>query len=140
MFELIKIVHFLSIVAGIGAGVANIVAGARLKFSQPEQAKTVGAFRMTMAQISTVGLIGLWLTGLAMIAMSGTEFATSSEAFQWKIAAVVVLSIISATSNTIVFRAKRAGKPPNFMHLSRLGMSAQLFAIAALILAVFAFS
>ena len=140
MFELIKIVHFLSIVVGIGAGMANLVAGARLKFSQPEQAKTVAAYRVTMAQISTIGLIGLWLTGLAMMAMSGADFVAYGAVFQWKIGAVVVLSIISATSNTMVFRAKRAGKPPNFMYLSRLGMGAQICAIAALILAVFAFS
>lgn len=140
MLELLKIIHFLSFAAGIGAGLANMVSAAYLHALPAEAAPKALAFRLALSKISTVGLILLWLTGLTLIWIEhGTEILLST-AFLWKMAAVLALTAILIAINLNISRARASGTPPDPEKMKRLGLSAQVASITALCLAVVAFS
>lgn len=139
MFEVLKIIHFLSFSVAIGAGVSNLVLGTRLASFPPQAMPPLGGFRLLLGKLSTIGLVLLWLTGLSMIA-SANGMAVNSTLFALKITAVVGLTILSIIANMTVAKAKKVAAPPDANLMKRLGLGSQAFAILALMLAVFAFA
>ncbi len=136
----LKIIHFLSFSVAIGAGTASLISVRALASLPPDAMPTVGRFRKMLGMLSTMGLAFLWGTGLAMImGFQGTAIF-SDAAFQWKMAAVVVLTLISAAANFETMRAMMQGRPPNGALLVRYTIGAQIAGIAALVLAVISFS
>ena len=139
MFELLKIVHFLSFSVAIGAGVSNLALGARLATFPSEAMPTLGAFRLLLGKLSTVGLALLWITGLLMTAGSWGAGIYGTPAFLGKLAAVLVLTGFSIMANLTVAQAKRAGAAPDPLRMKRLAQGALTMAVLAVILAVVAF-
>ena len=140
MLELLKIIHFLAFTIAIGAGMASLVSVLALSRLPPDTQPTVGKFRKKLGMISSIGLGFLWATGLAMIMFFHGPALFSNSAFLWKMAAVVILTLISAAANFEVMRSMMQSRPPNGQLLVRLTIGAQISGIAALILAVFAFT
>ena len=139
MLELLKIIHFLSFSAAIGVGLANIMAGRRLLPLPVEAMPKAGAYRMALGKVTTVCLALLWLSGIGLIAMVGTE-VFSNGLFLLKLAVVVVLTVISTIANLTIINARKAGAPPDAARMKRLGHAGPGVAILALILAVLAFN
>lgn len=140
MFELLKMIHFLSFSIAIGAGISSLVLAARLAGFPPQAMPQLGGFRLILGRLSTIGLLLLWLTGIAMIAATGGLKVFDNQVFLWKLGAVSVLTLFSITANVMVAKAKKAAKPPDARLMKRLGYWSQAMAILALTLAVVAFS
>lgn len=70
MFELLKIIHFLSFSLAIGASIANLMVGRRISEFSPEAMPNIGAIRLAFSKATTHGLILLWITGILMVLMS----------------------------------------------------------------------
>lgn len=140
MSEFLLVIHFLSFSVAIGAGVSNLTLGARLAGFPPPAMPALGGFRLLLGKFSTIGLILLWVTGIAMIATSHGMAIFENTIFLWKLAAVIVLSGFSIMANMTVAQAKKAGGPPDALRMKRLGYGSQAMAILAVILAVIAFS
>ena len=140
MLELLKIIHFLAFTVAIGAGLASLVSVVALAKLPSGTMPTLGKFRKILGMFSTIGLGFLWATGLAMIMGFHGPALFSNSAFVWKMAAVVVLTLISAAANFELMRSMMQSRPPNGQLLVRLTIGAQISAIAALILAVVAFT
>jgi len=140
VLELLKAIHFLSFSIAIGAGVSNLFLGARLAAFPPQAMPALGGYRLLLGKLSTLGLILLWLTGISMVAATGGMGVLDNQAFLWKLAAVVVLTVLSVAANLTVFKAKKAGRPPDANRMKHLGVGSQAMAILALILAVAAFN
>ena len=111
MAELLKIIHFLSFSAAIGAGIASIMAGRRLVPLPADAMPKAVAYRLALGKVSTIGLALLWLTGIWLIALAGTA-VFSNPLFLLKLAAVVLLTAISVMANLTIINAKKAGFPP----------------------------
>lgn len=140
MLELLKIIHFLSFAVAIGAGVANLSLGARMATFPPQAMPPLGGFRLFLGQLSTIGLVLLWLTGLSLIAATSGAGALANPAFLLKLVAVIVLTVFSVMANLTVLQAKKAGTPPDATRMKRLGMGSQAMAVLALAFAVIAFN
>lgn len=139
MFETLLVLHFIGFIMGFGGGIGNAVSDAKLSGLPPENAKTVGAFYMTMGKISTIGLILLWITGLWMVNNSYGTAIFSDPVFAIKIAAVVGMTILSIMINLAVARARKAGgAPPE--RIKTLGKYISILGLTALILAVVKFA
>ncbi len=140
ILEVLKIIHFLSFTVAIGAGIASLISVKALAGLPPDAMPTVGRFRKMLGMLSTMGLAFLWATGLAMImGFHGTAILADA-AFQWKMAAVVVLTLVAAAANFESMRAMMQGRPPNGGLLVRYTIAAQIAGITALVLAVISFS
>ena len=140
MFEALKIIHFLGLAAGIGAGLANMVAAMKLGAVPAEARPMVGGYRITLGQISTIGLILLWITGIWMVAAYMDPAIKGNLVFQLKIVAVIGLTIMAVLSNLTVAKARKAGTPPDPQRMKMLGMISMVFSLSALILAVAVFN
>ncbi len=140
MWEILKTVHYLSFSVAIGAGVSNLVLGARLVGFPPEAMPPLGGFRLLLGKLSTIGLALLWLTGISMVASAPDMNYLENPAFLWKLAAVVVLTLFSIAANVTVAQAKKAGGPPDANRMKQFGFGSQAMAILAVLLAVVAFT
>ena len=138
MAELLKIIHFLSFSAAIGAGIASIMAGRRLVPLPADAMPKAVAYRLALGKVSTIGLALLWLTGIWLIALAGTA-VFSNLLFLLKLAAVVLLTAISVMANFTIINAKKAGVPPDPARMKLLVHAGPAVAVLALILAVLAF-
>ena len=139
MPELLKIIHFLSFSAAIGAGLAHIMVGYRLMSLPPETMPKIGAFRLRLGMISTIALGLLWLTGLWLIGIAGSS-VLSNGVFLLKLLVVIGLTGISVMANLTIIRARKAGTPPDAARMKLLGHAGPAVAVLALILAVLAFN
>ena len=140
MFEALKIIHFLGLAAGIGGGLANMLAAMKLKGLPPEAMPAVGGYRITLGQVSTVGLALLWITGVWMVLGYMDPAIKGTLLFQLKILAVIGLTVMAVLSNLTVAKARKAGTPPDAQRMKMLGMISMVFSLSALILAVAVFN
>ena len=140
MLAALKLVHFIGVILGFVGGIANAMAEKRLGGVPPEAMPTIAAFREALAKLSTIGLVLLWLSGIALIWGWYGWAVFESPLFSLKIAAVVVLSGFSLAANLTVLQARRAGTPPDPDRMRRIGMGAMTAGTVALILAVIRFS
>ncbi len=140
MLELLKIIHFIGIIMGIGAGMANMLAGRGLAGVPRDAMPIVGRFRQGLGKMSTLGLILLWISGIILVKTQGGADIIAVPAFKLKLAAVVVLTGFSIAANYTVFQAKRAGSPPDAERMKKISLGAMIFGLLALAMAVFAFT
>ncbi|MGR3661040.1 MAG: hypothetical protein ACU0CA_07615 [Paracoccaceae bacterium] len=139
MLELLKSIHFLSFAVAIGTNVANIIIGTRMAQIPPAAMPQIGAIRLTYGKAATISLILLWLTGIAMVATAAVD-PLGDNMFRLKLVAVLVLTAISVMANITVAKARKAGTPPDANRMKMLGQAGLAMAVAALILAIFAFT
>lgn len=139
MLVLLKAIHFLSFTVAIGAGISNLLLGARLTVFPPQAMPPLVGFRLFLGKLSTIGLILLWLTGIWMVTATHGFGVFENSAILLKLAFVVVLTILSIVANMTVAKAKKLGTPPDASRMKRLGFGSQAMAILALILAIVAF-
>ena len=140
MLAALKLVHFIGVILGFVGGIGNAMADKRLSSVPPEAMPIVGAFREALAKLSSIGLLLLWLSGIAIIWGWHGWAVFESPLFSLKIAAVVVLTGFSLAANLTVLRARRAGTEPDPDRMRRIGMGAMSAGTVALILAVIRFS
>jgi len=134
------ILHFLAFSIGIGGGIANLVIGSKAAAADPVTKPVLGAASRAVGQIASVGLLFLWITGIAMVYTSWEGWASLPQLFWAKFAGVLVLTACSVLMNMHVIRAKRTGTPPPPATMRRLGIIGSGAAILALILAVQTFA
>ncbi len=140
MLTLLKIVHFAGLIMGFAGGIANAMAGKRLQGMPPEAMPRVQAFQEALGKLSAIGLLLLWLSGIAIIWGWRGLAVFDDWVFNLKIAAVVVLTGFSLTASVTTARAKKAGTPPDPDRMRKIGMGAMSFGTLALILAVINFT
>ena len=138
MFTLLKIVHLLSMGAGLGIGLANMIVGIR---ASNAQGIAVGALRQAqgaMGLAALVAVILLWITGiwLWLVYHNGALDGL----FLVKIAAVILLTGMSITMNMKGAKAAKGGTPVDPDYAKRMGALMGLMSLIAVITAVMVFS
>jgi hypothetical protein len=137
MYDLLKIIHFLAMGAGVGLGVANMILGIRAAASE---GPAIGALRMAqgaMGRVAFVAIALLWLTGLWL--WFGYRDQPVDTVFAVKLAAVVVLTALSVIMNLRGMAAAKGGPPVDPAFARRVGMLMGLMSLIAVIAAVLVF-
>ncbi len=141
MLLVLKAIHILSLAIGIGGSVAAAIVGARSAKSQAEVSHALGLIQKLLGRIVFAAIILLWITGIWMLSLAyGWQVKPLGQIFSWKMAAVVVLTIIATTSQILVLRATSKKQRPNPKVMKRLGQAGLLLAMLAAILAVYTFN
>jgi len=66
MFDLLKIIHMLSLAVGIGGGMSSAIMAAK---AMPQAPAVVGPVMKLISRIGVVAIILLWITGLWMLSI-----------------------------------------------------------------------
>ena len=138
MPEILKIIHFLSLAAGIGVGVANMVIGIR---AATAEGLVIGALRGTqgaLGRISFIAILLLWVTGLWL--WFGYHDTAASPLFIAKIIFVLILTAASLDMNIRGMKAAKSGPPIDPAYAKRAGMIMMAMAFLAVCTAVINFS
>lgn len=137
MLDLLKIVHFLAMGAGVGLGVANMILGIR---AAAADGPALGALRMAQGALGRAALIAimlLWVTGLWM--WYGYASQAINTVLGLKIIAVIILTILSVMMNLKGRAAARGGAPVDPDFARKVGMAMGLMSLIAVVCAVLFF-
>ena len=135
-----KLLHTLALVVGVGGGVANLIAMGRMQAAEgPAKAAISGVMRR-IGMAAALGLVLLWISGIALIYALYGGWAGLPLLFWVKIAAVVALTVVSGVAQGLTLRGMARQTPPPPALMARLGRAGPVLALAATVLAVLAFS
>jgi hypothetical protein len=137
MNEILLILHFLGLAAGLSASIGNVII-MRLVRAAPADAPVLGKVPPQLARVGHTGLGLLWLTGIIMVwtVYGGPQNMTA--AFWWKLACVIVVTVAVGMID-MTMKAIRSGDRAKAARLPPLGAAAGGFTILAVIFAVVAF-
>lgn len=138
MLELLKIIHFLALGAGVGLGVANMILGIRASKAEGPAIGTLRQSQGALGRAALVAIILLWITGVWMWA--GYHDLTMAPLFLLKIAAVLVLTLLSLTINMQGAKAARSGTPLDPEYAKKMGMGMSLMSLLSICIAVIFFT
>lgn len=142
MYELLLIIHFLSLATGLGISITMFVLGLKVSALPPEEAgplmsRVAGAVRHT----GIVGITLLVLSGIGLVLVGSTGLAVSG-GWWFRAKIILVVAVVAAVVFSQVYqaRARRGENPPAAMRKAMLaGRVALASAVLATILAVIAF-
>jgi uncharacterized membrane protein len=137
MFAILLIIHFLSLAAGIGIGVANMALGIRAAAAQGPAMIALRQSQGALGRIGLYAIILLWITGFWL--WQGYNDGTTDPVFLAKLGFVVILTALSLDLNLQGARAAKGGAPVDPAYAKRLGMIMGLMSLSAVITAVMVF-
>ncbi len=138
MLELLKIIHFLALAAGVGIGVANMVLGIRASKAEGPAVGTLRQAQGALGKVALGALILLWASGIWLWAVYAD--ATTAPLFLAKIGFVVILTGLSIDMNLRGARAAKGGAPMDPAYAKRAGMLMGLMSLTIISLAVMFFT
>ncbi len=138
MLIALKIIHFMSLAAGIGIGISSMILGIRAARSE---GPAIGALRSAQGVLGRVAfgaIILLWITGIWM--WQAYRGGVTNVSFDAKIAFVVLLTALSLTMTVKGIIFARGGAPIDPIFAKRMGMTMGLMGFLAVTMAVIAFT
>jgi uncharacterized membrane protein len=141
MYDLILMIHFLSLGAGLGISLTMFVLGLQAgKIPMDEFGPMMGRIGLTMKNVAIAGIALLVLSGIGLVLVEPDKVAQGGGWFHAKLVFVagVVIAFIVVQVNQA--RARRGENPPVAGRRAMLaGRVALASAVAATVLAVMAF-
>ncbi len=131
--EALKIVHYLALAVGLGGGIA---AGIVAHVVGPKDPALAGAVQVRLARYGFLALIGLWLTGSALLTDYG-GWAAMPAWFWVKMAAVAVLTVAAVVMQVSIKRLEPSARAARARLLRPVMNGA---AVLAVVFAVLAFA
>jgi hypothetical protein len=129
--------HFVGLVMGAGPGMANMVIARRAESAAPEGAAALRAVPPVLVNISTAGVVLLWISGLVLLTEAGGPSGVPTE-FWIKIAFVVILTLI-VIAMQVTLAQIRGGNRAAAGRMKALGPAAGACALLAVLFAAIAF-
>ncbi len=138
MHDALRIIHLLSVAAGVGLVGANFLTMRHAASLEPAQRGTLAPLQRRFGAIGMMALVLLWLTGIALYILKGYG-ATIGSWLMIKLAFVVLLSGLAVAVRVIVARAAANGTAPPPATMRRLISMMFFSSVVAVICAVLAF-
>jgi hypothetical protein len=133
--QFLVIVHFMGLAMGMSSGFANMVMAGLIA----KAAKAVlGRFPPAMGRIGLIGLVLLWVSGIAIVLTRYGTFAILPRPFLVKLMAVVLLTVVVIYIHLLQGRATR-GDQAAMARIQTLGRATGPLAVVAVIFAVITF-
>ncbi|MDP3736763.1 MAG: hypothetical protein Q8R02_05210 [Hyphomonadaceae bacterium] len=138
MTDTLLIFHFIGLMLGAGGGLGSTVVMGYARSLPTEQAEPVRAVGPTLARMSTVGLVLMLLTGVALIAFKYGGFDAMPLMFWIKLvfAGTLTLAVILIE---VTYARMAKGNAKAAEMLPRFGPVAGISALAAVVFAALAF-
>lgn len=138
MFEVLKAVHLLCLLAGGAASLGNAVLLKRVIAAGAPPPPMVAEAMQVLARMGLGAIVVLWLTGIPLAVMTGA-FATGGLLFSLKLlAATFVLGLVSLMA-WLRGQIAAGKRPPNPRLIGRLALIVRWLTVGAVVLAVLVF-
>ncbi|MEX0968808.1 MAG: hypothetical protein WD046_00030 [Paracoccaceae bacterium] len=136
MFDTLKILHFIGLMLGGGAGFGLMVIAPALRRADAAGKAALMPLRPKLANIGLAGIVLLWITGLAMVFMGGGIGFMGLWFWLKMLAAAGVLAL--AIFGLLMRRRAASGQVVP-AYAMKIGVLASPLSVLAVILAVLAF-
>lgn len=137
--DLLLVLHFIGLVMGSGPGIANMVIMRAAATATPEGAAALRRVPPMLINVSTAGLVLLWITGLIMVWTIYGGPGGLPWAFWVKIVFVLILTAVVVAMHMTLAEIRKTGNMALAARMPKLGPMAGLSALVAVIFAVIAF-
>jgi uncharacterized membrane protein len=132
------ILHFLGLTMGLSTGFSNMVMAGLIAKAAPNEKPVLQRFAPAMSRIGAVGLVLLWVTGIAIVLTRYGSFSILPRPFLVKLAAVVLLTVFVGYMHVLMPKAQRGDQAAR-ARIEMLGKMTGPLAIIAIIFAVITF-
>ena len=138
MNQFLLFLHFIGLVLAAGPGTAQSLIASRADKAPPEEAKVLRSLGPMLANVSTIGLVILWITGPIMAWSVYGGFANLPGAFWIKFVFVVLLTL-NVIYTQMTFAEVRRGNVAAAQRFRWLGPLAGVSMLLIVLFAVIAF-
>lgn len=137
--QVLLVVHFLGLALGLSASIANsLVVGRLMAAASPADRAVLARVPPMMGHIGGMGLILLWLSGIALVFTRWGGFGALPGIFHAKVTGVVLLTGLVGFTHALQKRA-RLGDTSAPATLATVGKVMLLLGVAIVVLAVLTF-
>jgi hypothetical protein len=136
--HVLVVVHFMGLAMGMSSGFANMVMAGLIVKAAPQEKAVLGRFPPAMGRIGLIGLVLLWVSGIAIVLTRYGTFAILPRPFLIKLTAVVLLTIAVIYIHLLQGRAT-SGDQAALARIQTLGRATGPLALVAVIFAVITF-
>lgn len=137
--QLLLFLHFLGLALGFAVSFGNMVMGSLIAKAAPPEKAVLGRFPPTMSKLGRIGLILLWVTGVALVYVKWGGFAGLPWTFHAKLTAVVLLTFTTEYIQWLERRVRK-GDMAAAARIEAAGKVATILALVALASAVVTFN
>ena len=137
MFEAMKIIHILALMAGGAATIGNGLLMAQVARSGALAPKMVARVMRIFGMIGLVAILTLWASGAVMAPLAGHGMGAE---YAIKLIGATVVLVMVASMSFLAARAGKSGVPPNQKTMKRLASVSRLGLLVAIVFAVLAFN
>ncbi|CAN5130367.1 hypothetical protein BH10PSE9_BH10PSE9_10090 [soil metagenome] len=138
MYAILLFLHFVGLMIGAAGGLGGAILGRRALSMPPEQAQTVRSLGPFLANVAAVGVVVLWLSGLALVWMRG-GFGDLPSLFWVKFAFVIAVTVLVGLVHMTYAELRRTKNPAVAGRLAILGPLTGLANLIVVLTACFAF-
>ncbi|HMN88293.1 MAG TPA: hypothetical protein PKA74_20260 [Bauldia sp.] len=138
MNDVILFIHFFGLMLGSAGGLASGMLMRKALPMPPEQAQTIRGLGPLLANVSGIGLVLLWITGVIMVFSKWGGIAYFGWAFWVKMGFVLLLTAASVVIH-MTYAEIAKGNRSVAVRLPKLGPVSGLSALLAVFFAVLAF-
>ncbi len=131
--------HFIGLIVAAGPGLASMVIMRTAATATPEGAAALRKVPPILVNISTAGLVLLWITGPIMVWSVYGGFGNLPWAFWVKIVFVLALTAVVIAMQVTLAQIRRTGNMALAARMPKLGPLAGLSALLVVLFAVIAF-
>lgn len=139
MLLAIKVFHFIGLSLLLGGGIANGVVLGKAGTSDDIAKSALRSASRRLGQITFIGLLILWGSGIYMVSVSYSDWAELPIPFWGKMVAVAILSVAALATQMYSIVAIFSGSRTPREKVIRLTAITTLLTLVALTLAVWAF-
>lgn len=139
MYQIVLFLHFLGLMLGATGGFGSALVMGRADALPPEAAQPLRALGPMLANVSGIGLVLLWASGLVMVRSGWGGFGGLPGLFWLKLLFVLTLTAAVGAIHMTYARIRR-GDAAAVAWLPRLGPAAGMSALLAVLAATFTFS
>lgn len=139
MFEILKIVHLLSLVGAMGMTAANLITARYVTGVDVSLRAPFGPLQRSFGAFGVMAVALLWVTGIALLLLRYDMSALSGWVLA-KLVFVVILTGLVISVRKIGARAIKDGVPPPMEQMRSMMMGVLGAAVATVACAVIAFN
>ncbi len=137
--HILLFLHLVGLVMGAGPGIANMVIMRTAATAAPDGAAALRRVPPILVNVSTAGVVVLWITGLIMVWTAYGGPGNLLWAFWVKIVFVIILTAVVIAMQMTLAQIRKTGNMALAARMPKLGPMAGLSALLAVFFAVVAF-
>jgi hypothetical protein len=138
LIDLLLAAHIIGLMMGAGGGFGSMISQREALKRPADQAATLRSIGPALATFSFIGLILMWITGLALVFLKHGGFGALPQMFWIKFIFISTLTL-AAIATQVLFGQVKAGNTIAATRVPAFGQIAGISSILAVVFATLAF-